>query len=244
MCMRIAVCDDEPLVLEYVKRALDRLPEVDDCQVFSEPGALLDAVREGQRFGIVIMDIEWNGKEAGITAAEQLGELDPDARIIYMTGYTRQYVQQIFLRPANLSGFLMKPVDEALLREHVHKAMEEQETARKGLLVKSKSTMVTIRFDSILYLESAGHVVTIHTQTENHSCYDRLEKVLERLPESFLQCHKSYIVNLNEIQRIEGNRILMTNGTEIPISKSRYGDTRSRDFRYMEGLLFSEGKKS
>ena len=73
MCMRIAVCDDEPLVLEYVKRALDRLPEVDDCQVFSEPGALLDAVREGQRFGIVIMDIEWNGKEAGITAAEQLG---------------------------------------------------------------------------------------------------------------------------------------------------------------------------
>ena len=65
-----------------------------------------------------------------------------------------------------------------------------------------------------------------------------------RLPETFLQCHKSYIVNMNEIRRIERNRIIMTNETEIPISKSRYGDTRSRYFRYMAGMLFADGGKS
>lgn len=241
--MRIAVCDDEPLVLDYIKQLAKQIPEVESCDVFSDTEIFLEHVGNRHSYEMVIMDIEWNGKEEGIQTAERLGRLDPDARVIYMTGYTRQYVQQIFLHPANLSGFLMKPVNEELLKQNVYKVMEERETARKGLLVKSKSTMLTIRFDSILYLESAGHVVTIHTQTEKHSCYDRLEKLLERLPESFLQCHKSYIVNMNEIQRIERNQILMTDGTNIPISKARYGDTRSRYFRYMEGMLLTDDRK-
>lgn len=238
------MCDDESLVLERMKASVEKVPEVQACDTFLEPEQLLGAVRSGCRYDIVIMDIEWNGKEAGIAAAEKLGRLDGEARIIYMTGYTRQYVQQIFLRPANLSGFLMKPVDEELLKENVRKVMEEREASKRGLLVKSKSTVLSIPFDIILYLESAGHVVTIHTRNEQHSCYDRLEKLMGRLPETFLQCHKSYIVNMNEIRRIERNRIIMTNETEIPISKSRYGDTRSRYFRYMEGMLFADGGKS
>ena len=135
MCMRIAVCDDESLVLERMKASVEKMPEVQACDTFLEPEQLLEAVRSGCRYDIVIMDIEWNGKEAGIAAAEKLGRLDGEARIIYMTGYTRQYVQQIFLRPANLSGFLMKPVDAELCEEYVRMVRAAWEGAGRGVVI-------------------------------------------------------------------------------------------------------------
>ena len=44
---------------------------------------------------------------------------------------------------------------------------------------------------------------------------------------------------MKEIQRIEKGKVLLSDYTEIPISKARYGDTKSRYFHYMEGMLFS-----
>lgn len=236
---RVAVCDDNSLILKQVMDAVDRIQGRGACDGYLELKKLLLAIEGGERYLVIVMDIEWNGGADGIAAAQRIKQLDADARIIYMTGYTERYVQQIFLTPANISGFLMKPVDEKLLAENLRKVWEEErENEKKRLLVKYKGTMLSIPFDEITYLESAGHLITIHTRTGKHNCYDRLEKLSEGLPDCFIQCHKSYVVNMNEIQRIEKGQVLMADQTEIPISKARYGDTKSRYFRYMEGMLF------
>mgnify|MGYP001059702437 CR=1 FL=1 len=237
---KIAVCDDNPLILEEVMGTVNRVVQAVCCDGYSELESLLAAIKDGKRYLAILMDIEWNGSADGIEAAHKVQQLDKEARIIYMTGYAERYVQQIFLKSANISGFLMKPVEENLLRENLRKIKdEEREAEKKRLLVKYKGAMLSLSFDDIFYLESAGHVITIHTKTGKQSCYDRLEKLFERLPEYFIQCHKSYVVNMKEIQRIEKGKVWMTDYTEIPISKARYGDTKSRYFHYMEGMLFS-----
>ena len=236
----VAVCDDNPLILEDVAKAVECILGTECCDRYDDLKNLLIAIEGGERYLAIIMDIEWDGSACGIEAAQKIQRLDECAKIIYMTGYAERYVQQIFLKPANISGFLMKPVEENLLKENLKKIMEDvQEAEKKRLLVKYKGAMLTLSFDDIVYLESAGHMITIHTRTGKQSCYDRLEKIFERLPEYFIQCHKSYVVNMKEIQRIEKGKVLLSDYTEIPISNARYGDTKSRYFHYMEGMLFS-----
>lgn len=239
--MRAAVCDGDEQNTGRVRQMAEEHPDVNQCDEFTDVRKLLLALESGEKYQIILINLEWDGKPEGMAAAERIRELDPDTRIVYMAEHADRYIQQIFLRPVNLSGFLMKPVDSELLTENIRKvAAEIQETDKSRLLVKYKSIMRSIRPEEILYLESAGHMVTIHTTTGKHSCYDQLEKLFERLPESFIQCHKSYIVNMDEIRRIERNRILLADDTEIPISKSRYSDARRRYSHYMAGLFAAE----
>lgn len=102
-----------------------------------------------------------------------------------------------------------------------------------------KHKVESIPYDDIFYLESMGHLVVIHTKKGDYRSYDRLEKVKERLPGNFVHCHKSYVVNMDCIQRIDKNRIFLINSKELPISKSRYGETRERYALYTEQLLLA-----
>lgn len=237
---KIAVCDESPLILKQVVRVVNRVYSSIICEEYSELKNLLLTIKSGEQYLMVIISIEWNGQEKGIEAAHQIQELDSSIRIIYMTGYTEKYVQQIFLKSANISGFLIKPIEETILEENLWKLKEEeQEREKKSLFIKYKGIMYSILFDDISYLESEGHMITIHTKTGKRNCYDRLEKLCERLPECFIQCHKSYVVNMNKIQKIEKRLMMMNDHIEIPISKARYKDTKVQYIQYMNACHFS-----
>lgn len=157
-----------------------------------------------------------------------------------MTAYPKQYIQQIFLKPANVRGFLIKPIDGKLLEENLYKVAEgARRKIPNNLLIRCKSTLHSIRFNEILYLESAGHVVTVHTRTEDYNCYGCLEKMYERLPEYFIQCHKSYVVNMNGIRKMDKSQVMMEDNTRIPISKARYRTTKDRYDCYAEQILLT-----
>jgi len=84
----------------------------------------------------------------------------------------------------------------------------------------------TYRLDvnSILYLESKGHVVHIVTEKENYRCYkklDDMEAELQTLHHKFIRVHKSYCVNTDAIQIYSNEKVTLKNGKEITISKSR-----------------------
>ena len=96
--MRIAVCDDHPLCLRELERQLREIPLVREIRCFSVPEALFQAVRAGEVYDAVLLDIDFRTSDTGIDAAEALYALSPGTRIIYMTGYTDRFVQQIFLR--------------------------------------------------------------------------------------------------------------------------------------------------
>lgn len=86
--MRIAVCDDHPLCLRELERQLREIPLVREIRCFSVPEALFQAVRAGEVYDAVLLDIDFRTSDTGIDAAEALYALSPGTRIIYMTGYT------------------------------------------------------------------------------------------------------------------------------------------------------------
>lgn len=232
--MQVAVCDDNTGVLAELDRQLRALPQVGGVSSFSSLDAFLSTVEDGQRFDAALLDIDWDGREAGLDAAEKLEQLSPQTKIIFVTGYNDRFSQKIFLRNANLSGYLVKPVDEQLLKANLDKIVNclhlEEEPS---LTVRSHKDVLTIPFQKILYLESKGHHVLICTFSETHTIYSKLDAVQAELPPEFFRCHKSYIVNMAHIRRFQPSDILLKSGGTVPVSRARRALVKSAYFQYI-----------
>lgn len=73
----------------------------------------------------------------------------------------------------------------------------------------------------------------IVTDSEIIETYDKMDHFSFQLDKRFLQCHKSYLVNMERVKRYCGDSFLMGNETTIPISQSRRKIVRQQFLDYM-----------
>ena len=101
------------------------------------------------------------------------------------------------------------------------------------LVLKQKGAPVSIPLREIAFIESQGHTVNVHTAEEVITAYERLENIMHSLPAGFYRCHKSYIVNMSRIRRFKPTDILLKSGELIPVSRTRYNETKEAYFKFM-----------
>lgn len=232
--MQLAICDDDRVFLERFRAQVEDLELARRIDCFSALGSFLGALEDGAQYDAVLMDIDWKQDATGMDAAEALHRLCPRTRVIYVTGYNDRFSQRIFLQRSNLSGYLVKPVDSALLRANLEKAAAAaEEREEPALTVSVGGRPVAIPCREIVYLESLGHTVGIHTREEIITVYERLDRLALRLPEGFLRCHKSFLVNMRRIRRFQAQEVLLDTGAAIPLSRSRSAEAKGEYFRYM-----------
>lgn len=242
---RVAICDSDPLILEQIEKIIGRYPEIYRCDKYSDTEDLLRFLEYGEKYEMAILDLEWRGTLKGIETGTQMGRLYPEIKVVYMAEHPVDVIQQMFLKLPNLSGFLIKPIEERILQEYLEKNMElEQVGQNDSLLIKKKGRVKAVRFDDIIYLESDGHLIKVWTREDQHECYGRLGEFVKRLPEYFIQCHKSYLVNMNEIKEINGNQIVLQGEKRIPVSKSRNQDTKRRFYSYISSIYAQREKNN
>jgi len=233
--MRIAICDDEKIFLEHMERLLNGLPEVEQVDSFNDVDKLEQSVVNGSKYDIVFMDIEWKQeKKNGTHYAAMLNRKCPNTQIIYVTAYNDRFAETIFYEPVNLCGYLVKPVKIEKLQLLLKKAMGNIEKQKKEqILVQYRGITESIPHANIIYLESSAHQVFIYTSSDKISVYGKLDDYESVLKYSFVRNHKSFLVNMNYVQRIEGNRLMLQNGTVLPVSKGKYQSTKDKFFRFM-----------
>ena len=231
--MRIAVCDDLPSVLEEIRQVMEQIEFVKETDYYSDMEMFFSELKQGTSYDAVLLDIDWNGQKMGIDYAEELYNLRPDIRIVYITVYTREYIEDIFLQTSNLSGFLVKPLRTERLRKLLEKIWQEIRNKDGKLVIRYKGNLYAIPHSDIVYLESRLHKVYVVLKKNVYECTERLEIIKGRLDENFLMCHKSYIVNMEYVLELGRGGVLLNTGQKIPISKKRYGDVKRRFFAYI-----------
>lgn len=121
--------------------------------------------------------------------------------------------------------------------EKIWRIRKEEE--RKKLTVIYKNKPLVLLHKDIRYIGSRKHKALIHTKKGEFSCCEKLENLQKRLESYFLCCHKSYLVNMDEISRIEKYKLILFDGTQLSVSKNRYEEVRKCFFRYKGKGLFS-----
>lgn len=231
--MKAAVCDDLKECLEQLENLLHQIPYIHQVDTYTDMNFFYEELKDGRSYDVIFMDIDWKQEKTGIDFAAELEKHSPNSQIVYVTAYTMEYVEDVFLTSSNLSGFLMKPVKMEQLEKNLEKVKRRQQEIDGKLLVRQKGSMIAIPYKEIIYLESQLHKVNIVLKEEKYQCNEQLSSVRKRLNGQFLEVHKSYLVNMDYIQELRNGEVLLNNGITLSVSKTRVGEAKKRFFEYM-----------
>ena len=246
--MRIAVCDDQAEVLTAVKHMFlaGVITGIENVDTYQDIRKLREKFKDGNRPDVLIMDIchEFNPtlpktleRQDGIDYAYELNQEYPKLQIIYMAEDVAKYSQNIFLKPVNLLGYLKKPVNSAILTRLLEIAGEKQkQDDDRQVTVICRNHRQIFYLNEILYLESRAHRTMIHTSENEEVCHEKISDLEQRMGDTFVRCHQSFLVNMRYIRRIENDSFKLENGEKISISKRRYVETKDKYFAYLKRI--------
>lgn len=232
--VNIGICDDNRDVLhslaQMIRTSWSTEHTITLCNSREELEQWLSG-RGDDRPHVLLLDIDL-GWENGIEVSNWVSERCPRLKIVFVTGHV-EYSQDIFHGKAD--GFLIKPVDSQVLCRELDRVTEIVTPAEGEdyLSVEIHKEVLRIPVREIRYLESQRRVVYIVTENERIEGYFKLNELEKRLPEHFLRCHQSYLVNLDHVSRFRSDFLELMDGTEIPISKNRQKTSREAFYRYL-----------
>ena len=213
MAIRVMIVEDEAGIRLLLRKIIEKHQEfevVAECTELSE--AVVQFGRKHPRVAFVDIGIK---ESNGIECARILTELDPKVMIIFATAHA-EYMSEAFELYAFdylVKPFVVERVDRTLERiaslEANRRCEEEEKVYRPGsrhdkLLVKGKESMSFVDIPDIILIQRENNTTVIYTEKESYVTSASMADIERRLdPEQFLRSHKSYIINLAKISRIE-----------------------------------------
>lgn len=237
----IYICEDDEsflgllknMILKIIAEELDSEAEI-VCAA-TKPAEILTVTEEDRRPALYILDVDlgidvMNGIELG----RNIRVVNPGAYIVMITAHAdKAFLTYKFKIGAK--GYILKEQIEKVetsLREHIVNAYEvlskNKIEEQKIIVFRNNGNVLTRYANQIYYIEvvaTTQRKVRIYGKNELLEANAMLHEIKEQLDESFYQCKKSYIVNMNHIKEISKTRTaILTNGVEISISIQRYRD--------------------
>jgi two-component system, LytTR family, response regulator len=240
--MKTIIIDDEPLARSIVREYLKKYPELEIAQECNDGFEGVKAIQQDQP-DLVFLDIQM----PKINGFEMLELLDQRPAVIFTTAFD-EYAIKAF--EAHAVDYLLKPFnqerfDKAIQKWKEHAVGYEKNTSElletvshspaqsQRVVVKTGSKIKIIPSQDIYFLEAADDYVKVHTHEGNflkNKTMNHFEKTLD--PQQFVRSHRSYIVNVQQITRIDpyekDNHIaILKSGGRVPVSRNGYARLRT-----------------
>ncbi|MBI9109223.1 MAG: response regulator transcription factor [Spirochaetales bacterium] len=245
--MRILIIDDEKLAREEMRFMLS---QIRDAEVIGEGGNGYEAVKLCQDLSpdVVFLDIQMPGKN-GTKAAEEIIRMDNPPAIIFQTAYDEFALKAFELQAAD---YLLKPVSLKRLKNCLSRLEERQlpanqiklllaqlggarEEKHKPIAVYTGDAIIPLKQEEIIFIEAQGktvRIVSLKGEFSYNGAFWEIEKKITS-PE-FFQCHRSYLVNISCVERIDlwvnNTYMLALSGSDerIPVSRGRMDEFKTR----------------
>lgn len=207
--LQVAICEDELIHQQNLFRIIDEWRTSKnikiDIDTFVTSEEFLYQYDRGKGYDIVFFDIHLKGMD-GVKAARKLRERDESIIIIFLTS-RMEYVLQGY--EVNAWRYLLKPVHSGDVTACLNKAYDVLEKVCEYFLVKFENKLYKVPYNSILYMESFGHYISIYTKEKVYEIRMSLSQLESRLPKEFYRCHRSYIINTTYCKAMEEQQVLV-----------------------------------
>lgn len=239
--LRVLIVDDEPYAREWLRQGLASAPDLVIVGECGDGGSAVDSILK-LKPDVVFLDVQMPGVDGfGVL------ELVPDSecpQVIFTTAY-EQYAVRAF--EANAVDYLLKPIRPERLSESVQRArsharrgdgetmrgalkavlaeVRKEDAENRWLLIRKDGHSVFLRIEDIDWIEAARNSVVLHAGKEKYAYREPISSVADRLdPATFFRIHRSTIVNINRIRKIDPwfhgeYAVTLADGTRLMMSE-------------------------
>ncbi len=217
--MNCLIVDDNKIARTTIKQLAS---QVKDIVVTGECSSAMDAYNLLQKVSVdlILLDIEMPGMN-GLELTKNLGNNRP---VIIFTTSKKEYAAEAF--ELNVADYIVKPVTPVRFIQAINKAREifesntEEVTINEEefIFIRESNIVKRLKLDDILFAESMGDYVKLHTIQKFFAIHSTLKTVEVRLPTSnFLRIHRSYIAAINKIDTLQDGSVII-NGKALPVA--------------------------
>lgn len=224
----IGVCDDQEIWRDMLKRSIYDFCTSRNIEYVQREYSGAEEVLEAEEFpDILFLDIEMDGM-TGIELKDYL-EGKKKVRIVFVTSYTH-YMREAFGK--NVFGFLEKPIRHKDVEKYM-KRMLNDFNRMECVVIEGVDGTQSVMLDKILYFKAEKKYSRAYTGKNEIFSSKGLSLWEEELKgEFFIRCHKSYLINLENVSNIK-REIVMKNGEKIPCSRNRKKELASAYMAYI-----------
>lgn len=221
MITAIAV-DDEPVALDIIRLHADKVPFLELKQVFHSAKDAL-AYLNKNAVDLVFLDI----RMPDITGLEMAELINEQQQVIFTTAYSEHALKGFDLAATD---YLLKPISYSRFLQACKLAEQRigagpRDTAGpEALFVKDSYHWAKVLIDQIIYIKAEDNYISLVEKSKRTLTRMTLQEISSRLPaRQFMQIHKSYIIALAAIEKLEQHQVTVA-GEKIPLSKAYKGE--------------------
>jgi len=221
--IRCLAVDDEPLALQQLVTYIEKVPFLELAGKASN-AVEAHAILQKEAIDALFCDINM----PDLNGMDFIKSLAAPPLVVFTTAYAEYAVEGFRV---NAVDYLLKPFGLDEFRRAANRLQErltseaQQQTASAvhadddSLYVKTDYRVVRIQVSKIRYVEAMSEYLRIYVEGEPKPVITLLsmKKMEEWLPDTFMRIHRSYIVNLQQIQEVNKNRVILDADTYLPI---------------------------
>lgn len=225
--IRVLAIDDEPLALQQLTAYIQKIPFLElagQCQSAFEARDIMNR----EIIDAIFCDINM----PDLNGMDFVKSLATPPLVVFTTAYSDYAVEGFKI---NAVDYLLKPFGLDDFRRAANRLKDRispdggsasvaipQEDAEEDddtLFVKTDYRVIKIAISNIRYVEAMSEYLKIYLTNQPKPIITlySMKKMEERLPDYFMRIHRSYIINLKQIQEVNKSRIIMDSETYLPI---------------------------
>ena len=230
--LKIIVCDDDERDLDRMTELVEAYRSTHQEQPFSvdrvdTASELVEQLERGKRYDIYILDIIMDDQD-GISLGQTIRRYSMRSAIVYVTS-SPEYAMGAF--DVFASGYLLKPVESEKFTECMDRIVSQLRPKKEDIYTfKGRNGIVSIELGQLIAVENVARVMHFYMGKVYESVYIRrpFEQELDRLLQDsrFIQPHKSFVVNMDHVEKMMAHDFLMSDGSVIPISRNSLSQTK------------------
>lgn len=217
--LNFVICDDNLHILDKLSKMLEDI--FARYNYDAKVGFKSDNVDEilhyvdTNKTDVMILDINLKAGKTGLEIAEVVRKKNKNVYLIFTTAHLEYAMMAYRFKTFD---YLAKPITFERLEDTIVRLFDDiNGLPAKYLKIDSKNTIVDE--NEIEYIKRDGMKLVFHTISCDYDTYSSFAKQEENLPDNFVRCHKSYMVNTNNIKNVDfvTNKIYFKSGDSCEI---------------------------
>ena len=222
--MRIAICEDEKVVLDFESSLVTKWAAGSGCPLeldtYISAEQFLFESEDKAPYDVLIFDIQMKNMN-GMELAKKLRARGSDAVIIFITGVPDYAIEGYEVGAVR---YILKPVKEEVLKSLLDSVWKERQKKTEDFFVLGQGAdLEKISFEKIIYIEARGHYVFLEgSDFEREWKAGFAETAAAFEGKGFFCLRRGLLVNLAHVSRITRTDCLLDNGETLPVARGAY----------------------